>query len=60
MIGLVLAVAFSYLVGASIVAAVSYPFAMLGGLSITRDRFLRWTGWCALAVVVLAIAVASI
>ena len=59
MIALVVAVALAYLIGSSIVAAVTLPFALLGGLPMTGGRFLRWSGWCAVAVIALAVIVVS-
>jgi hypothetical protein len=56
MIALVEAVALAYLIGGAIVAGVTFPFALLGGFPMTHARFLRWSGWCAVAVIVCAVA----
>jgi hypothetical protein len=59
-IGLVEAVVLAYLIGGGIVAGVSFPFAVLGGFSMTTSRFLRYSGWCAVAVIALAIAALAV
>jgi hypothetical protein len=59
-IGLVEAVALAYLIGGGIVAGVTFPFALLGGFSMTAGRFLRYSGWCAVAVIALAITALSV
>jgi hypothetical protein len=60
-IGIVVAVMLAYLIGGAVVAGVTFPFALLGGgLSMTAGRFLRYSGWCAVAVIALAITALSL
>ena len=57
---LVVAVGIAYLIGGCVVAGVTFPFALLGGLKMTAGRFLCWSGWCAVVVIALAVVTTSL